>query len=99
MASCSSKDLGIVRIRQGSQTPKQFILKGDKTVECFLWGEAELSVTRDSSDDSMYAYNDGSYGVDMVLGAGDKMQWSAIQDTVCCEICYPPYEDGRFQDQ
>lgn len=94
-----TKDLAIIRIKQGSQTPKQLILKGDKTVEGFLSGAADLTFSRGSSGETIYGYSDDSYGVDTALEVGDTMQWSANEDTVCYEICYPPYEDGRFQNQ
>lgn len=95
----TTKDLGIVRIKQGSQTPKQLILKGDKTIEGFLSGAADLTFSRGSSGETIYGYSDDSYGVDTALEVGDTMQWSASEDTICYEICYPPYEDGRFQNQ
>lgn len=28
----------------------------------------------------------------------DVMQWQADSDLVLYEICFPPYEDGRFQN-
>jgi predicted alpha/beta hydrolase family esterase len=94
----NSKDLGILRIKQGSKTPKQRILKGDKTTEGFLEGAADLTISRSSSDKTIYAYADNSYGTDTILGVGDTMQWTANEDSACYEICYPPYENGRFKN-
>jgi predicted alpha/beta hydrolase family esterase len=94
----NSKDLGIIYLKQGAKTPKQRILKGEKTIEGFLEGAADLAVSRSSSDGTTYAYRDNSYGADMTLKIGDTMQWIANEDSVCYEICYPPYEDGRFED-
>lgn len=93
-----AKDLGIIFIRQGVKSPKQRILKGDKTVEGFLEGAADLTISRGSSDKTTYAYADNSYGADVTLEIGDTMQWIADEDSVCYEICYPPYADGRFED-
>lgn len=94
----TSKDLGIIRIKESASTPKQLILKGDKTVEGFLAGKADLAFRRTASDEVIYAYTDDSYGNDVALSVGDTMQWSATEDSVCYEICYPPYEDGRFEN-
>jgi predicted alpha/beta hydrolase family esterase len=94
----NSKDLGILHIKQGSKTPKQRILKGDKTVEGFLEGAADLTISRNSPRETIYTYADNSYGADMALGIGDTMQWIASEDSACYEICYPPYEDGRFEE-
>jgi predicted alpha/beta hydrolase family esterase len=92
-----SKDLGIIRIQQGSTTPKQRILKGEKTTEGFLYGSLSFTFSKDSSLQTTYDYSDNSYGTETILGIGDIMQWSAEADSLCYEICYPPYEDGRFE--
>lgn len=93
-----TKDLGIIRVKQGSETPKQQILKGDKTVEGFLFGKADLVFSRATQDVTIYGYSDDSYGVDTVLSVSDTMQWRAHEDSVLYEICYPRYEDGRFKE-
>lgn len=93
----STKDLGIIHIEAGASTPKRLILKGDKTVEGFLAGEADFAFSKATEGDSLFGYTDDSYGNDTTLGVGDTMQWSAIQDSVCYEICYPSYEDRRFE--
>lgn len=92
------KDLGIIRMKKGLQTPKQLILKGDKTIEGFLVGKADLTFSTASQGETIYSYSDESYGVDTVLGVGDTMQWYASEDSVLYEICYPPYEAGRFKE-
>lgn len=94
----SSKDLGIIRIKNGSRTPKQKILKGDKTVEGLLAGTAGLAISSASYGEVLFGYADNSYGTETVLEVGDTMQWTADEDSVCYEICYPPYEDGRFEN-
>lgn len=94
----NTKDLAIIRIKQGMQTPKQLILKGDKTIEGFLVGKADLTFSRTAQNETIYGYSDDSYGVDTALGIGDTMQWYASEDSVIYEICYPPYQDGRFKE-
>ena len=32
------------------------------------------------------------------IKVGDLVQWEATKDLVFAEICYPPYEDGRFEN-
>ena len=92
----NSKDLGIIRIEAGASTPKQLVLKGSGTVEGFLVGKADLTFTRKSESETIFAYSDDSYGNDTTMSVGDVMQWTASQGSVCYEICYPPYEYGRF---
>lgn len=92
-----TKDLGIIHIKAGASTPKQLVLKGEKTIEGFLVGEADLGFSKASGDEAVFGYSDDSYGNDTTLGVGDTMQWSATNDTVIYEICYPRYEDGRFK--
>jgi hypothetical protein len=93
----STKDLGVIHIKAGASTPKQLILKGDKTVEGYLAGEADFVFSKTAESDTVLGYSDDSYGNDTTLGIGDTMQWSAIRNSVCYEVCYPSYEDGRFE--
>ncbi|HJM04709.1 MAG TPA: alpha/beta hydrolase [Candidatus Saccharimonadaceae bacterium] len=93
----ASKDLGVIRIKAGSSTPRQQIIKGDRTVEGFLAGKVNLDVMS-NSDEKTHEHDDDNYGSDISLGVGDTMQWSAFEDSVCFEICYPPYEEGRFRN-
>lgn len=97
-AKDDTKDLGIMYVSQGSKTPKQRIIKGDRTIEGFLFGDADLTFRHADKTEVIYNYSDLSYGIDTVLSVGDTMRWSANQDSILYEICYPPYEDGRFQD-
>lgn len=93
----NSKDLGIIRIKGGSNTPKQQFFKGDKTVEGFLAGKANLVVSNNSGT-TTHEYDDDNYASETSLSVGDTIQWTAFEDSVCYEICYPPYEDGRFRN-
>jgi hypothetical protein len=38
--------------------------------------------------------------IDDAVGIGDVMQWEADKETdlVAYEICFPPYEDGRYEN-
>ena len=32
------------------------------------------------------------------IEVGDIIQWQAVEDLVVFEVCFPPYEDGRFEN-
>lgn len=91
----NSKDLGIVTVSKGFQTPKQEVLKGERTLEIFISGKGSLQVTRANNTET-HTYPGGPNEVEVQIG--DIMQWTADEDLVFHEICYPPYEDGRFKN-
>jgi hypothetical protein len=94
-----SKDLGIIRIEPGKKTPLQRVLKGEKTVEQYISGKGELAITRqDGTQEVIIA--DGSNHVLRIVNIGEMMQWEAAEDSdlVAAEICYPPYQEGRFEN-
>lgn len=84
------KDLAIVTISAGSRTPLQKINKGDKTIEGYISGKGLFIL----NGQSYKVYDD----LDKVfeVSVGDVMQWQAEEDLVFFEICYPPYQEGRF---
>lgn len=92
-----SCDLGIIRIKPGCETPRQIVLKGDKTVEGYISGEGGLSII---SADGTYKKVAAQNGLEIVINIGESMQWIATDDSelVAYEICYPPYEPGRFRN-
>jgi len=95
----SSKDLGIIRISPGSKTPLQKVLKGDKTIEGYVSGKGKLTVTK--ADGTQEVHNAGESEKPVVsVGIGELMQWEADKeaDLVAYEICFPPYEDGRYEN-
>jgi len=85
-----SKDLWIIRIQAWFATPKQRILKWEKTYEWWMSGRWKFLV------------NDVEYNIEeenvFTVWVGDIVQWVADTDMVCYEVCYPPYEDGRFEN-
>lgn len=91
-----SCDLGIVTVESGSNTPKQKILLGDKTIEGCVSGRGILEVTKANGEKHDYTFPNINNEVE--LHVGDIMQWSAETDLVIYEICYPAYSDGRFQN-
>jgi hypothetical protein len=92
-----TKDLGIIRIKPGGKTPVQKVMKGDRTIEGYVSGKGKLTITK--PDDSKKIYPANSEAFDPVTVAiGEIMQWEADSDSelVAYEICFPPYEDGRY---
>lgn len=93
----ASKDLAIVRVAAGHKTPLQRILKGEKTIEGYLDGQATLMVTHPDNTQSVVIYP-GSVELETSVAVNDTMQWSADTGLTFYEICWPPYEDGRFEN-
>jgi len=92
-----SKDLGIVRVSKDCRTPLQRVLKGDKTLEIFQTGQGVLSVTNTDGVKIRHVFPSDT-PAEVEIKVGDLVQWEAIEDLVFAETCYPPYEDGRFEN-
>lgn len=92
----SQKDLGIIYINAGCSTPKQKVLKGDRTIEGYISGNGKLIVTGQNGKQQIYQTDKDNLSVDVKIG--EIMQWQATTDLVAYEICYPPYQDGRYQN-
>jgi hypothetical protein len=94
------RDLAIVRVEPGARTPVQEVLiEGGRTVEGWMSGRGRLMVIRENGHIEEYVA--GSAGSQQVeVGRGDKMQWIADrgEKLVFSEVCWPPYEPGRFAD-
>jgi hypothetical protein len=92
-----SKDLGIIRIKAGCKTPLQKVLQGDRTVEGFISGKGRLVVTIPGGAQRIY---NGGNDLAVELKIGELMQWQADSDydLEVYEICFPPYEAGRFEN-
>jgi hypothetical protein len=96
-----TKDLGIVRVKGGYKTPLQKVLKGDRTVEGFVSGKGSLRITRESGKVDTYKVGENPYEVfSQEVEIGEIMQWEADgnSELVFYEVCYPPYEDGRYEN-
>lgn len=96
-----SKDLGIIRISPGSKTPLQKVLKGERTVEGYISGKGKLTITKSDGKQEVHAANSESEEpIIVTVGTGELMQWEADKSSnlVVYEICFPPYEDGRYEN-
>lgn len=92
-----SKDLGVIKIGPNCKTPLQKVLKGDKTIEGYISGEGKLIVTTGGKDKIYQAKESEKFSVDVNIG--ETMQWQAGEKPlVAYEICFPPYEDGRYEN-
>ena len=97
----TSKDLGIIRISLGKKTPLQKVLKGDRTIEGYISGQGKLTITKfDATKQVHVADNKSKEPIVVTVGVGELMQWEADNnsDLVAYEICFPPYEDGRYEN-
>lgn len=88
----NKKDLWIIYVKSWYLTPRQEILKWDKTIEWIIkWIWTFISnwkeIICNAEDESLFE-----------LSIWDIMQWKAGTDLVFYEICYPSYEEGRFKD-
>jgi len=92
----NSKDLGVVRVKKGHKTPLQKVLTGDKTLEVFLEGQGFLRIVESHGNEITYSFPSETNPVE--VNVGDTMQWEATEELVFAEICYPPYEEGRFNN-
>ncbi len=97
----NSKDLGIIRIDVDAKTPLQKVLKGESTIEGYIGGEGWLVLTRQDGSEDIYPVSpDVNQDFKINVGIGEKMQWIASEHSslTAFEICYPPYEDGRYEN-
>lgn len=94
------KDLGVVHIVKGSASPRQRVLTGEKTIQMFREGAGTLEVTDRNGRTVRYHYPYGTAPKAVEVNVGEVMQWFANGETDLSfyEICYPPYEEGRFEE-
>lgn len=96
----ASKDLAIVRVEAGCNTPLQRVLLGDSTTEGYLSGEGQLLVSDAEGHTTVYGYSEAGQATNPVdVSIGQIMQWHAGDEAlVFYEICKPPYQEGRFEN-
>lgn len=97
----NSKDLGVIRIEPGFKTPLQKVLKGDRTIEGYMSGKGRLVITRpDNTHEEYPVSSDTQKPFTVTVAIGEKMQWQADKDSplIAYEICFPPYENGRYEN-
>ena len=95
----NSMDLGIIRIDPGCKTPRQKVLKGDRTVEGFVGGNGMLIIENENGHcRACPVYSQMELPFSTEVEIGDVMQWRADIDSALTvyEICKPKYKDGRY---
>lgn len=95
------RDLGIVTIQPGYKTPLQRVLTGEETIEGLVSGKGTLTITHKDGSQTVHHVDEADeIAFAQTVGVGELMQWQADPDSelVIFEICYPPYEDGRFEN-
>ena len=96
-----TKDLGIIKVKPGGKTPLQKVLKGDRTVEGYISGKGKLTITKvDGKQEVHTVGEEPNRPLSITVGIGELMQWEADKDSdlVAYEICFPPYQDGRYEN-
>lgn len=96
-----NKDLGIIKIEPGKKTPLQKVLKGKRTVEGYISGKGKLTITKPNGEKQEFVADGKSKkSIIVTVEIGETMQWEADKDSnlVAFEICFPPYENGRFEN-
>lgn len=95
-------DLGVVFMEAGASTPLQLVKSGDRTIERHFWGKGKLIINEGKEVECIYEVEGKApCGVEVEITVGKTMQWIADPDgpgLVFCEICFPPYEEGRFMN-
>lgn len=94
------RDLAIVEVEAGRNTPAQKVLKGKVTVEGYLSGRGKLVIIHIDGSRSEFEVSPEDQGFSYSVAVGEVMQWQAAKDESLefFEVCFPPYKDGRFED-
>jgi hypothetical protein len=96
-----TRDVGIITVEPGSRTPLQRVLGGERTIEGHLGGTGTLHLIRADGTEQVHHVDDEIHEpFSTEVHVGDRMQWIATGDAALrlYEVCYPPYEPGRFED-
>ena len=97
----TNKVLGIIKIKPGSKTPLQRVLKGDRTIEGYISGKGKLTITKQDGKQERYVAGEKiSEPIVVTVEVGSTMQWEADKESglTAYEICFPPYEKGRYEN-
>jgi len=94
-------DIAKIIVNKGVSTPLQKVLEGTKTIEGYISGKGILRVTDESGLVTNHIFPNSQSKTEVIIEVGQIMQWTASIDSDLSfyEICYPPYRDGRFEDQ
>lgn len=97
--SDKTKDLGIIHIKPGHSTPRQKVTTGEVTIEGYVWGEGIFVVNRSNGETETYGLGPEAVSrLEVEVNVGDVIQWiaSPAVGLIAYEVCFPPFEEGRF---
>jgi len=98
------EDLGIIRVVEKMETPKQRVSLDLKfpiefTEEGLVSGSGELIIDRFGGLVDVYVVNSETGRFSTLVNRGDEMKWKARKGgLVAYEVCRPPYQTGRYID-
>lgn len=92
------RDLGVIYIEANHHTLPQKVLTGEETIEGYISGKGRLIIKKASGERLVFEVNGDSEGFAQTVEVGDTMQWQADEALVVFEVCYPPYEAGRYEN-
>lgn len=97
----TTKDLAVIRVQPGCQTPLQKVVDGERTIEGYISGTGRLKVIKDDGEIIYHEFTPESQNLPVTVQTGELMQWKAASDSALTfyELCTPPYEKGRFENQ
>lgn len=99
-----TKDLGIIRIEEGKETPRQRVtldpnFEIDFTEEGLVGGDGTLEIKRPGVLAQTYEMNQTNGRFSILVARGEEMKWRAGKGgLVVYEVCKPSYKDGRYVD-
>ena len=94
-----TKDLGIIKVKPGFSTPRQRVLDGDRTIEGYMSGKGKLIITKPDGTIDSYSFDQDTLNFTLNVRIGEIMQWQADTEfpLVASEVCFPPYNDDRYE--
>ncbi|MCB9813269.1 MAG: hypothetical protein H6772_02570 [Pseudomonadales bacterium] len=92
------RDLGVIYIESGKKTKPQKVLTGQETIEGYISGKGRLIILKPNGEKLVFEVSPETEGFSHTIEVGDIMQWQSDENLVVFEICYPPYQDGRFEN-
>ena len=100
LVETQERDLGVIYIQAGRRTKPQKVLDGIETIEGYVSGRGSLIIVKPSGEPLEFKVGPGSEGFSYPVDVVDIMQWRADagDNLVVFEICFPPYQAGRFED-
>jgi len=100
LGATNLQDLALISVSPGKHTPVQRVLQGEETIEGYLSGKGKLAIIQKDGSIAEYTVDGTTEGFTYSVQIGETMQWQADgkEPLEIFEICFPPFEEGRFQN-